>query len=389
MKGAILAIVLVLGTCLIIQMPMKVKGDTIQLNWIKTDTDFKLGGGQSMDGYLRVNESDVITVNWKDGFIAYGYKVHIYICSFDIALNYNAINYSAAVTAGLQVTTSLWSQLGFPYTYAAVSNDSSGHYDGLTNPLSSPQEFWIEVVRDVMLYISIDVAQTLGPQTFNVTVTPDNNSINNQVKNLTNTVSVLNEIVTDLFAELYSTQAQINVLSDQLSQLTMNETSDYARLEALIQSIDSSLGQNITDLWTALSENDTDLMSQLVSNITNLTDQLSLLNSTLNHRISNIPKYNDTPIWDELNAVKRPINATYLNQTVVNQTVVNKTEVQPIRYINKTVETNTPSAYIASTGLGVVGGIIGGFIIATILIRRKKPDIVNTKNVEPHEVPKK
>jgi hypothetical protein len=159
----------------------------------------------------------------------------------------------------------------------------------------------------------------------------------------------------------------------------MNETSDYARLEALIQSIDSSLGQNITDLWTALSENDTDLMSQLVSNITNLTDQLSLLNSTLNH----------TPIWDELNAVKRPINATYLNQTVVNQTVVNKTEVQPIRYINKTVETNTPSAYIASTGLGVVGGIIGGFIIATILIRRKKPDIVNTKNVEPHEVPKK
>ena len=120
--------------------------------------------------------------------------------------------------------------------------------------------------------------------------------------------------------------------------------------------------------------------------MTEMSGRISLLNSTLIDRISNMPKYNDTPIWDEINKVKQPINnTTFVNQTMVNQTVVNKTEVQPMTYINKTVEKTTAPDYLMTAIVGIIGGLIGGLIIGTILIRRKKPEISYMKNVEPPE----
>ena len=70
---------------------------------------------------------------------------------------------------------------------------------------------------------------------------------------------------------------------------------------------------------------------------------------------------------------------------VVNQTVVNKTEIQPMTYINKTIQKKSLPDYFMSAITGVIGGIISGFVIAMILIRRKKPEIVYMKNVEPPE----
>ena len=54
-------------------------------------------------------------------------------------------------------------------------------------------------------------------------------------------------------------------------------------------------------------------------------------------------------------------------------------------YINKTIEKKSLPDYFMSAIAGVIGGIISGFVIATILIRRQKPEIIYMKNVEPPE----
>jgi Na+/glutamate symporter len=82
---------------------------------------------------------------------------------------------------------------------------------------------------------------------------------------------------------------------------------------------------------------------------------------------------------------RRVVNQTVVNQTMVKQTVVIKTEVQPMTYINKTIEKRSLPDYFMSAIAGVIGGIISGFVIATILIRRQKPEVIYMKNVEPPE----
>ena len=65
--------------------------------------------------------------------------------------------------------------------------------------------------------------------------------------------------------------------------------------------------------------------------------------------------------------------------------MVNKTEVQPVTYINKTIENPSKTDYLTSASGGIIGGIISGFVVATILIRRQKPEVIYMKNVEPPE----
>ena len=74
-------------------------------------------------------------------------------------------------------------------------------------------------------------------------------------------------------------------------------------------------------------------------------------------------------------------NLTVVNETVVNQTVVNKTEVKPMTYINKTIQKRSLPDYFMSAITGIIGGIISGFVIATILIRRQKPEIIYTRKL--------
>jgi hypothetical protein len=150
------------------------------------------------------------------------------------------------------------------------------------------------------------------------------------------------------------------------------------------------------ELWSAMAENNTNLLNQLVTNITELTDQLSFLNSTLNERISSITQYNDARLWDEINNITRSvgnisvlnqtiINQTLLNQTVVNQTVDNRTIVQPVTYVNKTIEKTLPVDYLSSAIAGIIAGVLSGIIAAALLVRRQKPQIIYMKNVEPPE----
>ena len=357
MKYAIASILLVLGTCLVVPTG---KADNAKLTdnepiWGKTYTESYSGTETRHSYYFNVNSND------------------------NISINTTVTNpYSQVWFGGLTDNNILPLN---PFFFSSSSNNISGNGDAAARGfIDSNVNFWIVSGLDQIMMIVIRMYSTTSIQyTINkINATDPIIALQNQVNNLSMNL-------TNITSDLNSTKTRLSLLNDQLSQLSINESSDITRLQTLIESLNASLSQTITELWTAMGNNDTILMKQLVSNMTELTNQLSMLNSTLNDKIANIPKYNDTPIWDEINTIKQPINATFLNQTIVNQTVVNKTEVQPVTYINKTIENKPQPDYLTSVIVGIIGGIIGGFIMASVLIRRKKPEIVYMQNVEPPE----
>jgi hypothetical protein len=50
-------------------------------------------------------------------------------------------------------------------------------------------------------------------------------------------------------------------------------------------------------------------------------------------------------------------------------------------YINKTIEKRSLPDYFMSAITGIIGGILSGFVIARILIRRQKPEIIYTRKL--------
>jgi K+/H+ antiporter YhaU regulatory subunit KhtT len=356
MKGAILAILLMLGTCLII--PTGCANNNVKENtanepiWGKTYSSAYSSG--------------------PEFFIYYAFFLHT--------------NDSLTINATISGTVQIWfggynSQPNLYYSLPTIIFNSSSNDTVASNGLiDDTMDFWlISSVNQMMTIIVRHYALGSIQYTINkINATDPITTVQNQINNLTMNM-------TNLTTELNVTKDRINQLNSQVNNLITNESLYYHKLTMMGQIIDQIIGQNIPELWTAIEKNNTILANQLVSNMTELSNQISLLNNTLNDRISNIKPYNDTPIWDELNNIKQPINATYLNQTLVNQTVVNTTEVRPVTYLNKTITNKSETNPLIAIVAGMLGGIISGFVIATILIRRQKPEIIYMKNIEPPE----
>lgn len=360
----------VLGICSIVIVPIGSWGDTIEREWIKTDTDLILGGGQYYTGYLKLNKSDVVTVNWKDGDVPDGPDLYVQIGIYTVgfATTYSGLNASKPEIAGLG--ESGVGYFGFNYQARTVLRDA------LFYPIKSPQTFWMEVIVDQIIRIDFLVTKTLGSQTFNLTITPGNDSAETQMKNLATAVSELNETVTNLKNDLTTIKVKLDALENELSSLAMNESLDIAYLLSLIESLNTSLSQAMTKLEAAMASNDTVLIDRLATNITEISNQLSLLNNTINERISNIPIYNDTSIRGELDKVKRSIeNISIINQTVVNQTLVNTSEIKPTSYVNKTIENPTRTDYVTAAIAGILGGLLGSILTVGVMTRRPRPEL--------------
>ena len=245
---------------------------------------------------------------------------------------------------------------------------------------------WVRAGSSDIMRLRIPVNTYTPMNTLNITITPQNDT---KIKKLENQIA-------NLTSELNSTKIRLDLLNDQLVQLGIDEAANIDQLKALIDSLNASLQRLTQDLWTAIRENDSILMTQLTTNITELTDQLSFVNSTLNYRISNISEYNGSSLWDAITNIRNSIanisllnqtviNQTLLNQTVVNQTVDNRTIVQPVSYVNKTIEKSQTNDYVVPILAGIISGIMSGLAAAVVLVRKQKPQIIYMKNVEPPE----
>jgi hypothetical protein len=385
--GMALAIVLGLtGTVLIPKDAIASDMGTTERDWMTDGSKVSIKGNGLAQNiiykYIKVNASDNITVNWESGGITYNDNFAVWLDTTCLALNF-----STRSTDGSGIYEDCPGSHGYPHFYMWNSYSMPS-----PNVASPPQTLmWVRSSSQDIFQLQINIQPQCPVNTLNITISPGKD----------NRLTKLENQVANLSSELNSTKSQLNSLNDQLSQLAINESADITRLQSMIETIHSSLDQTIMELWLAIGDNNTILMDQLVSNMTELTDQLEFLNSTLNDRISNISEYNGSSLWDAITNIRQSIdnisllnqtiinqtliNQTLLNQTVVNQTVDNRTIVQPVTYVNKTIEKTLPTDYVLPTIAGIIAGVISGLAAAVILARKQKPQIIYMKNVEPPE----
>jgi hypothetical protein len=209
--------------------------------------------------------------------------------------------------------------------------------------------------------------------------------VNGALYDLNVTIQELRDYTEELNLSLWEnlTVDLANVWTE-LVNLNMSEQIDITNMKAQIVAVNASLTQVIEQLQSLFGTNDTILLGKL----TELSGLMGIMNSTLNDRISNIPRYNDTTVWDEIGRLKKGlsevslnntnlttlvnqimVNQTLLNQTLINQTLVNRTEVNPTTYVN-TTKTSNEGVVIGAT-VGVITGVASGLGSSMIFHRRR------------------
>jgi hypothetical protein len=368
MKGAILAIMLVLGTCMVMPTGMATNTKTIgnEPIWGKTYTDSCTSGTEIRKSYyFQVHANDNITINTT------------------VANAYSQVWFGGITDVGNPQTVSLPLQ---PLFFSSASYNISGLApDAATSGLIDTSEhFWIVSGMDqimeilVRMYSTTSIQYTINKINATDPITGLQNQINNLTMNLTNLTLNLNELqnytqwmnksirqnLSDEYNDIFNWFLfRLSNLEGQLDMLNTSYQENLTLFQRYMESTNASI-ELLQDAWSSSIRQELDDMNNMTRNM--------------------------TLIRDEINIIKQPINATYLNQTlvnqtVVNQTVVNKTEVQPVTYINKTIENQAKIDYLTSAIVGIIGGLISGGIIATVLVGRRKPEIIHMRNVEPPE----
>jgi hypothetical protein len=208
MKWNLLAVFLVLGTCLTVAVQNSVGGDTVERDWIQPDTDITLEGRMYLQQYLRVNTSDMVTINLKNGTVPMFNYIMIGICTNHIFLNYSGVNRSTPSIGGLCETNQVFGSPPYPMIYYAQNGN---HSRELWAPVSAPQNFWMTVASDDILMIFIITPQGDAKFTFNVTVSPDPNGVGAISRALSDRVAELTDM-------LDAANAQIGVLGAELQR---------------------------------------------------------------------------------------------------------------------------------------------------------------------------
>jgi hypothetical protein len=158
-----------------------------------------------------------------------------------------------------------------------------------------------------------------------------------------------------------------NELYDLIIEMNMSEANDVARLQSQLNSINTTLLQIINDLRQLSETNDNELTKQLVELSTKIgliNSTLAEVNSTLSTKISGIPKYNDTPLWNEIGNLSSNISQIQSVVNVNNTTLVNQT-VNQTRVLKETADIVVPMV-----SSGIIGAVTGG-AVATVISKRK------------------
>lgn len=436
-----IAIVLATGFLITATVPEKANAAT-ERNWITLGQDYNETEFASatyvrtIEGYIKVVPGEIININYKSGEfkplyqsvwisgIDYSYwtpgNAYIYVQPTNPPINYSAsYNYSE-------------------YSGSDVYINRIGVFVDNTTK-STPQSAWMRCSSYDVIAIKMQLFGNISSYVvFNITLTSDewtlenNTKIYQQLESLTTQISRLNDslnatinslnasvtnlslaflanlsIVNEALYNLNTTIQELRNYTEELNlsiwenltvdlaniwteliNLNMSERIDIATMKTQIQTVNASLTQVIEQLQLLVGANDTALLNKL----TELSGLMGIINSTLSNRISNIPSYNDSTVWDEIGRLKKElanaslnttnlttlVNQTMVNQTLINQTLVNRTEVNPMTYINTTKPSN--EGVVIGATVGGITGVVSGLGSSILFHRRRsgyRPELIN------------
>jgi len=358
---------------------MTARASTTERNWMTQGQDYNVSGYSVIfNEWLKVSAFDNITFNLKSGD-PQDSNYNIYIFTDIIAINYSNISESVNTWQPQYNCYGYWQYMA--------------HFNS-----APPQSFWITPSGYGIFQVKVDAYSTsISQQTFNFTITSSQDNINTKIDNLTSQISALDYIIYNMTTNIYNITTNISKIATQISDiyadiynLSMWESSDISMVRDRINQVNDSLTQMIENLDLLSAQNDSELVRSIDGVVVNFSQIIDGLNSTLNDRISNIPTYNDTSVWNELNNLSQvqPVveinNTTIINQTLltlkndtyVNQTLINQTPITHT-YTNKTQTLSMDSTLAVGGAIvaGVISGVISSVVINKFMNRRKLREI--------------
>jgi hypothetical protein len=311
-KTVLLTVFVLMGSVLIVHQSNNVVA-TNERNWIIPGKDYTFGDGVH-DGilfgpvYLRVNESDLITINWKSGTVP---SNHFYAI---IGTNAPAINYSGN-----------WSQqMGSSITaMTSITNwfFNWNYFGSTTYWGSSPHSEWVRMGSNDLISIFFSSGGSPTQQTFNITIQreiPDLNVMNISIVNLTANLNALNA----------SMNASINALNTTFTN-ALNATNN------LLYLTNATITANLTGLWSSYIDNITATNNQIQSDYQALMDYTNQSFDTLMQNLNALDNYvrslntsyqeNLSLIHAYMNFTNASINLLNSDLTLLNQKETNDT----------------------------------------------------------------
>lgn len=385
-----MAIVLV-GASLVAVVPSAgaAEEETVEHEWWELGKDYVFTGNpDAFYGgykYVRVNNSDVLTVNWKSGNIT-TYPPYLYIYIYAIQV----VNYSGLADP----LNNFNRQLPTSYYSFCIGNSSSPPKCGWVR-FGAPQvvkvEWWGVGAINVTLNVTVSPGEdalaskvaelegrvaelegALAEAGAGLASLMENlSSLEGSVSDLRSyavrTREMLAELNTTLsgltvglqdgqdglWENLEATQAALLALQEEMAMLGLCETADYQAIQGQLAALNASLMSTLGALREEMGFNDTALREGL--------------EEVQNRTVPEPEPYNDSALWAELAELRGNVS------TVYNTTVNNTTIQQPVTYVNRTIAGEQDgSAVVGGAAAGVVVGVLPTLTALVLYDRRMK-----------------
>jgi len=240
-RTVLIVALLTMGNLLIVFQPNE-NAETTELNWLPLGTDLSPSINGYITGFLMVNVSDLITINWKSGDLYNGGGMWIIISTGGFAINHSD-NLNVTVDVG-----------------------STSYHNYIPQNSAPPQTMWLRMGFYDLIFIEIVQNNQPYHVVFNFTIDreiPDIHAMNDNITNLTTNLNTLNESMNTSINTLNaSINASIKSLNDELSLLSIKEANDTNGIIANINNL-----RNYTNQANAMMMK---LINETVSNSTNI-----------------------------------------------------------------------------------------------------------------------
>jgi peptidoglycan hydrolase CwlO-like protein len=344
------------------------------------DVNFTGDGGAASTvyiGWVQLNVSDVLYVNWTKGTVNAGQRFDVEVHTMYTTLNF----------------TNMYWQDQFP-AYYIVSYSGFQMAPGNSN-LVSPVSALIKI--DIKAWgnlnqqtVKVDVKQHHEP---GINLAP----IYDALDGLNDTINALNQTVRDLTNRTNGFDSQITNILRQIENLKTGIENNSVNISVLrteietIQKMISALQSTVNNMSNAINVTNVTYVTNVTNlnqSLINITKELNSLNVTVNNITVPDDSKNITSLQTENSKLKKDLAALQIKVASINTTqeVINKSN-----YINTTDYKNTtqhidPLILESAIPIGTVFGIIGGGAAGWAMSNRKKKDD-GLGEMVPQEIP--
>ena len=398
-----LAIVALLLVSMAVLTPLTVNADTPSFVQEGTDIGVQSAGGNAIlkyTGYIKVNVSDTIYVNWTEGstsatsyfgvyintvyaspswsnFLWRNYSVSLYSSSCYYVLNAGFLSQSSPINGYLVAPTTGIYQMTI-YTWGVLSQ----------------QTFQVNVTRHQESSVNLTPLYS-AIETLNQTV----NNLNQMIQNIQSNTTTISSQITDILAQINVlkvrvTNNDLNITELQASIVNLQGQLDDLKVE--VSNINASVTNNInvTNNITQMAD-----LTAINRSIVDLTTALDDLNATV--RAIDIPpdtQGNVTKLQAENAQSRKDLDALKKTPPGSNVTLYNNKTTYSNNTITKRVSEGMGTGAVSGLAIGAIaaGAIVGG-IAGAVASRRKKdeppelpqePRAIPVAKAKPRETPK-